>query len=349
MVGGPATTALRRTRIAVWVMVPVAVIDVLDLARITSGAALPGWVATVRTFGALALLPVLLSAITSWRPLTQEVALEERELTERRRMDAADRASTAAKRADVERALVDDGAFRMAFQPLVALSNRWIVGYEALARFVDGRVPNLWFEDAHSVGLGVELEMRALARSLGCAAHRRGYYIAVNLSPATLTSGTLANWLANAEVENANIVLELTEHAVVSDYDAMREAFDRIHRRGLRIAIDDVGSGFATLRHVVDLRPDIIKLDRSLVSYLDEDPARYSLTASLVQFASATGCAVVAEGIERPEELEVCRTIGVQFGQGFLFGRPGELPSTFPPARSPAVRQSGVIPGGHAR
>jgi EAL domain-containing protein (putative c-di-GMP-specific phosphodiesterase class I) len=329
-------------------MVPIVVVDVLGLARITAGAEPPAWLAAARTLGALALLPVLLGAIRGWGPLTEQVVLEERELAERRRTEAADRASAAAKRADVERAIEDNGAFRIAFQPLVALSSGRVVGYEALARFSDGRAPNLWFEDAHSVGLGVELEMCALSRAVQCATRRRNY-ISVNLSPATLTSPALETWLAEGAVDQENIVLELTEHAVVSDYDAMREAFRRIHERGMRIAIDDVGSGFATLRHVVDLRPDMIKLDRSLISYVDEDPARHSLTQSLVQFASATGCAVVAEGIERAEELEVCRMIGVEFGQGYLFGRPGDLPSTHEQTRPPATRNGGVVPGGHAR
>ena len=100
------------------------------------------------------------------------------------------------------------------------------------------------------------------------------------------------------------------------------------------MAIDDVGSGYASMRHVVDLQPDVIKIDRSLVSFIDQDPARHALALAFNQLAVSMGWAVVAEGIERPEELAVCGEIGITYGQGYLLARPARLPAQLGPQHS---------------
>jgi len=148
-------------------------------------------------------------------------------------------------------------------------------------------------------------------------------YISLNVSPATLMSPDLADWLARHT--GRHIVLELTEHAAVDDYEALQRAVHGVQSQGVLVAVDDLGSGFASLRHVVKLRPDIIKLDRSLVSRIDADVALRDLAAALVQFAASSGCTVIAEGIERPEERATCIEIGVRFGQGYLLGAPAPL------------------------
>jgi EAL domain-containing protein (putative c-di-GMP-specific phosphodiesterase class I) len=147
-----------------------------------------------------------------------------------------------------------------------------------------------------------------------------------------------------------DLIVELTEHDFIEDYQAIRTGITRLRSSGARIAVDDVGSGFASLRHVVDLQPDVIKIDRSLISYVDQDPARHGLAIAFNQLAVSMGWTVVAEGIERAEELEVCSAIGIAYGQGYLLGRPAPLPSQLGPqhswvAWSEEIGQAGLAGG----
>jgi EAL domain-containing protein (putative c-di-GMP-specific phosphodiesterase class I) len=122
------------------------------------------------------------------------------------------------------------------------------------------------------------------------------------------------------------LVLELTEHVAVADYDALAEPLDRLRWSGVRLAVDDAGSGFASLQHILNLAPDVIKLDRALVRNVDADPARASLAGSLVAFAERIGADLVAEGIENDRERVALQRLGVRCGQGFHLGPP--LPVT---------------------
>jgi EAL domain-containing protein (putative c-di-GMP-specific phosphodiesterase class I) len=214
---------------------------------------------------------------------------------------------------------------RMALQPIVDLCTGQIVGHEALARFPDCASPLEWFQLAHQIELGVELEMLALRRALVAPPVSVDGFISINLSPVSMLSSLLVDALTEHR-RHGHIVLELTEHEAVTDYEPLRQALGRIRAQGFLLAIDDLGSGFASLRHVLDLRPDMVKLDRSLVESIDNDPVRARLAATLVEFASSIDCDVIAEGIERVEEQLVCVDIGVRLGQGYLFGRPA-----FPP------------------
>jgi EAL domain-containing protein (putative c-di-GMP-specific phosphodiesterase class I) len=121
-------------------------------------------------------------------------------------------------------------------------------------------------------------------------------------------------------------VIEVTEHAAVADYDALADCLRPLRERGVRLAIDDAGAGFASLRHILRLSPDVIKLDRTLCADIDTDPARHALATALIAFAAQIGSSVVAEGIERPEELLTLRALGVPYGQGFFLARPAQLP-----------------------
>ncbi len=117
-------------------------------------------------------------------------------------------------------------------------------------------------------------------------------------------------------------MVELTEHAVIDDYAVVIAALDQLRQLGIRVAVDDAGSGFSSLRHVISIAPDIIKLDQALIASIDRDQRRRTLATSLATFAAEIGSELVAEGIEREEELRVCEEIGIRFGQGFLLGRP---------------------------
>src|SRR5207245_1819272 len=166
--------------------------------------------------------------------------------------------------------------------------------------------PDVIFDEALAVGLGVELELAALETGLSALGHLpTGCYLSLNVSPTTVLSPRLADVLNGAD--SARIVLELTEHAEVADYDVLTRALETLRRGGVRLAVDDAGAGFASLRHIVRLSPDFIKLDVSLTRGIDIDPVRQSLAAALVSFAHDTGPVVVAEGIETEGELDAPR------------------------------------------
>jgi EAL domain-containing protein (putative c-di-GMP-specific phosphodiesterase class I) len=120
-------------------------------------------------------------------------------------------------------------------------------------------------------------------------------------------------------------VLELTEHAPIEEYDALQAALASLRSAGLKLAIDDAGSGYASFRHILRLRPDIIKLDQSLIRDIDLDQGRRALALGLITFANETGCTIVAEGVENERELAVLQSLGVAAAQGYLLGRPAPL------------------------
>jgi PAS domain S-box-containing protein len=241
------------------------------------------------------------------------------------RMWDGPRRETAATRAAVLRVL-DGDALRTAFQPIVSLADGRILGFEALSRFAvpdEDRTPEDWFTAAARVGLGVDLEIHAALQALRLAtALPEDAYVSVNLSPETLVWPGLADALRRTPIPLSRVVVELTEHCAVEDYDVLDRALQPLREAGLRIAVDDAGAGYATFRHIVRLAPDLIKLDRSLISGIDGDPARRALAGAVVGFAREVGGVVVAEGIERPAELAIVLNLGVDAGQGYLFARP---------------------------
>ena len=227
----------------------------------------------------------------------------------------------------IERALGIERAFTMAFQPICSLDTRRAIGAEALARFrgPPERTPDLWFAEADEVGLREELELAAVSRALeGLSELPDQVFLAINASPTTTATAALHQLLAAVDADR--IVIEITEHAPVADYDELNAALDRLRGIGARLAIDDAGAGFASLRHILSLGPEIIKLDRSLIEGIATDRAQEALAAGLISFAEKSGATIVAEGIEIDEELDALRSLGVAYGQGFLLARPGPLP-----------------------
>lgn len=232
------------------------------------------------------------------------------------------------------REVLRHGLIDIVFQPIVDLRSGVVVGVEALSRFPDapdqkrsGSRDTLdWFRDAAVVGLGPELELLAVSRALEQVdAVRSGAYLAVNVSPDTVMSGWLSDLLATAPLDR--LVLEITEHARVSDYDTLNAALGHLRARGLRVAVDDAGAGFASLRHILEMSPEIIKLDRSLTRGIDGDLVLRALAYSLTAFSSAVGATVVAEGIEYASDLDALQFLGVAHGQGFHLADPGPLPA----------------------
>ena len=208
-----------------------------------------------------------------------------------------------------------------ALQPIVDLATGRVVGVEALARFPDRRSPDLHFAEADGKGARVELELAAARAAMARLGELPATaYLTINVSPATAISPHLAALLAPAPADR--IVLELTEHAPVEDYPALEAALASLRGRGIRIAVDDAGAGFASMRHVLALRPDVLKLDISITHGINGDVRRRELVRALVSFSIATGCTLVAEGIETEDELAAVRRLGVRCGQGFHLGRP---------------------------
>ena len=125
---------------------------------------------------------------------------------------------------------------------------------------------------------------------------------------------------AVVKLTNRPVVVEITEHAEVENYAAVRDAVART--AGVRLSVDDAGAGYASLQHILELQPDFVKLDIGLVRNIDSDPARQALAAGLRHYAEQAGNTLIAEGIETAGEHETLDYLGISLGQGFLFGRP---------------------------
>jgi EAL domain-containing protein (putative c-di-GMP-specific phosphodiesterase class I) len=219
--------------------------------------------------------------------------------------------------------LIDADGIEIALQPIIGLRSGACLGVEALARFPEPfALTEQTFAEAESVGLGLELERLAVREAwkvlplLGPE-----QFLAINLSP-----DALVELAGRAQRRNdlplESLVMEVTEQSVVRSYPELREALDPLRAQGLRIAIDDAGAGYASLHHIVELRPDFIKVDRSLVDGLADDDARRVAVSAFVMLALDLGGTVVAEGVERPQDLAAVRDLGVQAAQGFLLGKP---------------------------
>lgn len=227
-----------------------------------------------------------------------------------------------ATRARVQ-AVLDSRSFSLVYQPIVDVSTQRIVGYEALTRFSAQplRSPDLWFDEAGQVGLQRQLEVVVIAKALEVLPELpEGTYLSLNVSPTTLQSRQLCPIL-DASVPG-RIVLEVTEHDSIDDYDAFAEVLRPLRQKGLALAVDDAGAGYASFRHILKLKPDLIKLDMSLTRDIDSDPGRRALAVALIRFATETGSRIIAEGVETEGELQVLRSLGVSKVQGYLLGRP---------------------------
>jgi EAL domain-containing protein (putative c-di-GMP-specific phosphodiesterase class I) len=213
------------------------------------------------------------------------------------------------------------------YQPIVDLCTGATRGYEALSRFqLDPlRPPDQWFAEADAAGLGPELEMHAI-RSAIKSRHRlpTGTYLSVNVSPKTLLSQSFAALLQSLDGEP--LVVEVTEHSAVEDYDELKRAIDQFRARGVRLAIDDLGTGFASFMHIVKLLPEFMKLDLSLTRDIEADAIKQALTAALVGFASQIGAHLIAEGVETVEEMQTLKALGVECAQGYYLGAPAPPP-----------------------
>lgn len=211
------------------------------------------------------------------------------------------------------------------YQPIVDVARGAVVGYEALARFVDYPVrnPETWFAAAREHGCLPELEAVALATGLGARPDLPGNtFLTVNVGPDVLDTPAVRE-VFRAQPGLGGVVVELTEHARVDSYAALEPAIDQLRGAGAMLAIDDAGSGYAGLTHLLSLRPDFVKLDRALVAGLDRDEAKRTLVEMVGVLAGRLDAWLLAEGVETRAELDCLARLGVPLVQGYHLARPG--------------------------
>ena len=246
----------------------------------------------------------------------------------------------------------------MVFQPIYRLSDETLVGYEALARFPESRKmtdeelkalhgpnwkdnayigmgPDIWFRQADLLGLGTDLEISAICAALDfLPSLNDGLYIAVNVGPETLVSGELSSAVRNCDL--SRVVVELTEHLAITDYRAVKNSVMRLQEEHSAkvctkipgIAADDVGSGSASLMHLLELGDllEFCKMDVSLTNGIETHEGRQAIAATLVAMSKIYGYKIVAEGVENKKQLAKLKEIGIFSGQGWFLGKPGPLP-----------------------
>ncbi len=228
-------------------------------------------------------------------------------------------------------ALISAGGPNVVYQPIHDLETLQVLGFEALSRFPAGSPsPAEWFLEANAHGAGATLEFAALRSALATLPALRNL-ISLNISPATILLPEFLRLFSSLPLEQ--FVLEITEHEAINDYESVASVLRPMRARGLRIAVDDAGAGFASMHHILALVPDFIKLDISLVRGIDTHPARQAMAASLTAFGFQTGATLIAEGIETAEELLCLRQLQIQLGQGYHLSRPSADTSQWDPAQ----------------
>lgn len=211
------------------------------------------------------------------------------------------------------------------YQPIFKVFDMSIAGSEALARFAlePKRTPDIWFAEAGALDMRSALEKQAIRNAID------GYRdiwkakpidLSVNCSPQTIVEGDLEAFLRNDPCER--LIIEITEHDHVAEYGPLLAALEPLRRRGVRVAVDDAGSGYASMRHIINVAPNYIKLDLTLTRGIESDRMRQALASSLIEFGHQTDCKIVAEGVETAAELLTLRNLGVDKAQGYYLSRP---------------------------
>lgn len=242
------------------------------------------------------------------------VRLDEEVASERMRKVAA---------ADVRHAILQ-GAPRIVFQPIFDVAQASVRGFECLSRFdLDPRrPPDQWFAAANTAGLGLDLELHAIRKSLAdLKQFPPQCTLSVNSSPELILSDKL-QVLLSEEYDLSRVVIEVTEHAVVRDYIALTKSLAPFRQKGAKLAVDDAGAGYSSMRHILNLAPEIIKLDISIIQGIDSDSKRRALAKGLISFSHEIGSLVIAEGVERMEELDSLFQLDVDCAQGYLLSKP---------------------------
>jgi diguanylate cyclase len=237
--------------------------------------------------------------------------------------DAGAPASVLAAIRDRVRALIDAGGPEIVFQPVVSTGTGQTVGYEALSRFPMGSgSPESWFRDATVAGVAAELELAAIdAALIAMRPLPRRAFVSLNVSAETIRTADLLGRLT-PYLDTRLMYLELTEYQRVDDYGAIAPFVEGLRKAGIRLAVDDIGSGFASMLSIVELRPDLLKTDNSLTRGIDGDDVRRAAAAALVSLSHEIGAKLLMEGVETVDEQQVAKRVGADLVQGYLYGRP---------------------------
>ena len=244
----------------------------------------------------------------------------------------------APQRSEIQR-ILDERAIEPLYQPVASLTTGRLIGYEALARFPDApdRPPSTWFAQANACGLGPELEAAAIEAALQTPGRPPGTHLAVNVSPSALSTDAVKRVIPD---DLSDVIIELTEHEVYVGDSLLADSLAQLRERGARIAIDDAGAGYAGLKQVMWVRPDIVKLDLDLTRAIHSDPVRMALVESLVRFARRVGATVCAEGVENHDDIEALSNLDVPCGQGYAIGRPAPPWSRVSPPAAETCRNA---------
>ncbi|MDF2824439.1 MAG: domain S-box/diguanylate cyclase protein [Mycobacterium sp.] len=244
--------------------------------------------------------------------------------------------STAEQRRAIRR-VVSEHDFEVVFQAVHDVATGKVMGVEALARFpCEPFRPDAFFAAAAQLGLGIELETAIVARVLSLVPQlAEDTFVAINMSPA---AALVAPWTELlADIDASRIVLEITEHDAVPNYAALDDVLEACRTRGVRVAVDDVGAGFSSFSHVLELAPEFVKIDQSIIRNIDADDARRRLAQAVAEFAGQIGATVIAEGVETQAELDAVGAAGISWAQGFHLSRPKPPGHGFPVAEVTAT------------
>ncbi len=233
-------------------------------------------------------------------------------------------------------AILDPSRINMVYQPIYNIEKEKITSYESTLRIMSTpyRTPDVWIQEAIQVGLGEQLEIMAIEKAIkDLEKLPEDTAIAINTSPELIINGAIARVLENVPAKR--IIPEITEHAPIADYATFRTALKPLRQQGIRLAIDDAGAGYASFQHILEIAPDFIKLDTSIIQSIDNDPARRALATAIISFAKETGTKIIAEGVETDAEFNELKRLGVNIIQGFYIGHPMSIADAVTLQKSP--------------
>ncbi len=230
--------------------------------------------------------------------------------------------------------IIHDTDFVSFFQPIVSLQNNDVIGFEALLRDPLSRVsPGKLFEVAQATGLHHVLDMKARQTAIKSRAGKipNGMKSFINFLPSTIYNPqfSIKNTMQSMkqhQVSPMDVVFEVVETEKIADIKHLKSIFNVYKQEGIKVALDDFGAGHSTFEVLVKLVPDYVKIDRSHIMNCDQDSKKQKHLKDIVNIAEELGIISLAEGIERKEELEICRDIGIELAQGYYFGKPVSMP-----------------------
>ena len=222
------------------------------------------------------------------------------------------------------------------FQPIINAHDRTIYGYEALIRGVkengDLMFPDVLFEKSTRNDLNFKLDRMCRESALKTAAVKRiTQKVFINFMPTAIYDpefclSSTVKWAKQLEFDPKNIIFEVIETESVKDKDHLIKILTYYRDQGFEIALDDVGEGYSSLNMLINIKPNIIKIDRNIIENIDKEPLKQSTYRALFTLARENGIKVLAEGVETAEEVAMVEKIGVDLLQGYYFGRPQAEP-----------------------